>query len=251
MRRLGKQRFAPVALLLGAVLLAFASPSLMASLSAGLAGLIPPLAQPAPAFTPVHLPLSQSGSGRTLTLNQIQTAPGAAKDQAAVKLSLAVSNQSEASFSLTPQEFFLTARGDFFGTPAGSAGGPAGAVLPGTLIAGRLLFQVPAAALPDLALVYRPTDAGTMLSLPLSATSAAAASLSGAWNIDTTLVAATSTNTIEDNFVRANQTGWGVSTNASGLPNVTWGMDGNGAVAFQTIAGNSRIAYSLPVRCTS
>jgi DNA-binding beta-propeller fold protein YncE len=33
-------------------------------------------------------------------------------------------------------------------------------------------------------------------------------------------------NTIEDDFTRANQSGWGTSTNTDGVANVTWGMDG-------------------------
>ena len=33
-------------------------------------------------------------------------------------------------------------------------------------------------------------------------------------------------NTIEDNFARPDQVGWGTTTNSSGVPNVAWGMDG-------------------------
>lgn len=43
--------------------------------------------------------------------------------------------------------------------------------------------------------------------------------------------AAVTTNTIEDNFGRADQSGWGTTTNDNGLSNVTWGADGAGANA--------------------
>ena len=48
--------------------------------------------------------------------------------------------------------------------------------------------------------------------------------------------ASTSTNTIEDTFTRANQTGWGTTTNPDGVPNVAWGMDGSGAKTSVTIS---------------
>ena len=37
-------------------------------------------------------------------------------------------------------------------------------------------------------------------------------------------------NTIEDNFTRANQTGWGITTNTDSVPNVAWGTDADGRV---------------------
>ena len=43
-------------------------------------------------------------------------------------------------------------------------------------------------------------------------------------------------NTIEDTFTRANQTGWGTTTNPDGVPNMTWGTDGNGSKAFVRIS---------------
>jgi streptogramin lyase len=52
-------------------------------------------------------------------------------------------------------------------------------------------------------------------------------------------------NTIEDNFTRANQTGWGTSTNSSGVANVTWGMDGDGSMSNVTITNNAGV-YAYP-----
>jgi len=54
-----------------------------------------------------------------------------------------------------------------------------------------------------------------------------------------------SVNAIEDTFTRANQTGWGTSTNAYNVPNVAWGMDGGGAMSNVAIAGN-RGKYGYP-----
>jgi hypothetical protein len=56
--------------------------------------------------------------------------------------------------------------------------------------------------------------------------------------------AAASTNTIEDTFQRANQTGWGTTTNADGVTNVAWKGNADGTHAYDTIAGNTgQMAY--------
>jgi YD repeat-containing protein len=47
------------------------------------------------------------------------------------------------------------------------------------------------------------------------------------------------TNTIEANFTRANQTGWGTSTNSDGVANLAWGMKGDGTQSFVTVSGNT------------
>jgi hypothetical protein len=47
------------------------------------------------------------------------------------------------------------------------------------------------------------------------------------------------TNTIEDNFTRSNQTGWGSSTNTSSVSNIAWGMQGNGSAGYVTINNNT------------
>jgi streptogramin lyase len=52
-------------------------------------------------------------------------------------------------------------------------------------------------------------------------------------------------NTIEDTFTRANQTGWGSSTNSDGVPNVAWGMDGSGSLSNVTISNNTG-SYGYP-----
>ncbi len=46
-------------------------------------------------------------------------------------------------------------------------------------------------------------------------------------------------NTIEDNFARPDQVGWGTTTNSSGVPNVAWGMDGSGSQPFVTISNQT------------
>jgi hypothetical protein len=51
----------------------------------------------------------------------------------------------------------------------------------------------------------------------------------------------TGNNTIEDALTRPNQTGWGTMTNPDGVPNVTWGMDGNGAKSYVTIGNNTGV----------
>lgn len=48
----------------------------------------------------------------------------------------------------------------------------------------------------------------------------------------------TITNTQEDNFTRANQTGWGTSTNGDGVTNTAWGLDANGSLSYVTINNN-------------
>ncbi len=46
-------------------------------------------------------------------------------------------------------------------------------------------------------------------------------------------------NTLEDNFARSDQVGWGTTTNRSGVPNVAWGMDGSGRQPFVTISNHT------------
>jgi hypothetical protein len=52
-------------------------------------------------------------------------------------------------------------------------------------------------------------------------------------------------NTIEDVFQRPNQMGWGTTTNPDGVPNVTWGMDGNGSKSFVSISNDTGV-YAYP-----
>jgi hypothetical protein len=46
-------------------------------------------------------------------------------------------------------------------------------------------------------------------------------------------------NTIEDTFSRANQTGWGTTTNYDWVPNVAWGTDANGSQPYVSINTNT------------
>jgi hypothetical protein len=183
----------------------------------------------ATAFVAVRTPVGANGSDRKLVLNSINTAPGKASGRTKVDLEVAVSNTGRKSFAVSAREFFLSAGGDFFGPPAPATAGLDGDVAPGNGRAGHLVFQVPTQALPDTTIVYKPKNSPDLLSLPLAAPPQPAV----------TLLAATSGNTIEDNFYRTNQTGWGASTNASGVANVTWGMDGGGASSFVTIANDT------------
>src|SRR6266516_4880053 len=45
-------------------------------------------------------------------------------------------------------------------------------------------------------------------------------------------------NTIEDNFTRANQTGWGITINTDSVPNVAWGTDADGSQPYVSINNN-------------
>src|SRR6266571_1965582 len=48
-------------------------------------------------------------------------------------------------------------------------------------------------------------------------------------------------NTIEDNFTRANQTGWGITFNTDSVPNVAWGTDADGSQSYVSITGNTNM----------
>lgn len=50
---------------------------------------------------------------------------------------------------------------------------------------------------------------------------------------------AVSTNTVEDNFTRANQTGWGTTTNIDGVTNVAWAGNADGTHSYDTITGDT------------
>ena len=52
-------------------------------------------------------------------------------------------------------------------------------------------------------------------------------------------------NTLEDTFQRANQSGWGSSVNADGVPNFAWTMDADGSMSNVSIASNTG-KYSYP-----
>jgi hypothetical protein len=54
---------------------------------------------------------------------------------------------------------------------------------------------------------------------------------------------AADTNTIEDNFTRANQSGWGTTTNNGGVPNVAWGMDGTNTSITSISSNTGKYAY--------
>src|SRR6266704_1947149 len=46
-------------------------------------------------------------------------------------------------------------------------------------------------------------------------------------------------NTIEDNFTRLNQTGWGITTNTDSVPTVAWGTDADGSQPYVSITTNT------------
>jgi hypothetical protein len=68
----------------------------------------------------------------------------------------------------------------------------------------------------------------TLLLAPLAALQPAPAS-----------AAVPAANAIDDTFARANQAGWGSSTNADGVQPVTWGIDGDGTAANVTSSANT------------
>ena len=55
----------------------------------------------------------------------------------------------------------------------------------------------------------------------------------------------TGSSSIDDNFMRADQTGWGTGTKPDGVPGVTWGIDGSGARPSVTISNNVGV-YGYP-----
>src|SRR5215471_6855101 len=71
-------------------------------------------------FVAAHLPASQSGSDRKLTLDTLVTSASKHAGRTALDLGVDVSSIGQSSFNVSDQEFFVYSAGDFFGPPSGS-----------------------------------------------------------------------------------------------------------------------------------
>jgi len=180
--------------------------------------------------------------GRVVHVGAPQTFATSTPSAEGLSVPVTLQNVSGRPLMAKAADFLLMAEGDTFsqvGAPA-PAGSLSGQIAPGASRASTLTFLVPPAAVPAASILYHSTTDGvtgfirfnstTGVPPGASAARAAAGSVTGA---------ATTTNTVEDNFTRANQAGWGTSTNADGVANVAWGMDGSGSLTNVTIAGNT------------
>ncbi len=200
-------------------------------------------------------------SDRTIRISALKVSPSAQADSETVEFNLTLTNTRATSFQVVPVDFTLAAEGDIFGqaNPPTPAGALTGAVAPHGSRAGGLTFVIPPAAFQRTALLYRPLRERVVASIPLMQGSAPAQAPSPGPGQSLThpaapapitprfpalmLAASSSTsttgNTVEDTFTRANQAGWGSSTNSDGVPSITWGMDGTGSLASVSLTNNT------------
>jgi len=162
---------------------------------------------------------------------------GPTRGLATVGMTATLQNTGKRAFAVQPGDFAVTAEGDTFGVvPAHSTNAGSTRIAPGAARALRLTFMVPPAALPETVLRYSIPRQNQVAVIPLQVMSAAPR------------VAALSTqsgNMIEDTFTRADQMGWGTTSNGDGIPSVVWGMDGDGTKSFVTLADNTG-SYAYP-----
>lgn len=194
--------------------------------------------------------------GRHIHANAPTVALRSGADLAQVSLSFTLSNTGNRSFDLQPADFALSAEGDIFGPASASSQASAlsGAVPPTGARSGALVFLLPAAALTRASLLYHPSRDHIATSAPLhiaagQVTTSQASGSSAGPLVQTSAgamsLASASANEFEDTFVRANQTGWGTSTNVDGVPNFSWSGAGSGNSSFVTINSN-RGLYGYP-----
>lgn len=198
--------------------------------------------------------------GRTLQLSALKISGVGKPDVESVSFMVTLTNTGAASFRVDPSDFTLAAEGDIFGqtsapTPASSF---TGAVQPREVRAGRLTFVIPVAAFPIATAAYHPQRENISATIPLRQvpTTALAPNQSSAQQarvsspattiatqqiIGPSSLAATSTNTVEDNFTRSNQTGWGTTTNSDGVTPVAWGLKGDGSRPEFTIKNSAGV----------
>lgn len=167
---------------------------------------------------------------RTIRIHDLKVTSARTRGLGQAAMTVVLTNTGTGMLSVEPGDFLLSAEGDLFGqvsapTPSNAL---SGTLAPGVSNSGRLTFLVPLATLQVTNLFYRAgrESAGISASIPLAS-------------------ASTGSNVIEDNFTRANQTGWGITTNNDGVPAVSWGMDGNGSKSFVTINNNAGV-YGYP-----
>jgi streptogramin lyase len=189
----------------------------------------PRAAPPTPTTAPLPPPVAHL-TDRTLVLGgltRVTSSSAAARGLTAVSLTATVQNTGKQTLTVRPQDFEVSAEGDSF-SPLGTSKATTGAsekITTGAAHALHLTFALPPAAMPEAVLRYHPSLQNAVAAIPLLS---AGSPLAGAASV-----------AIEDNFTRANQAGWGTTTNADGVANVAWGMDGDGTHAFVTIAGNT------------
>ncbi|WIG58453.1 MAG: hypothetical protein OJF49_001199 [Ktedonobacterales bacterium] len=172
---------------------------------------------------------------RTIRLSNLVIGPPDAQGLRQVALTVTLTNTGKRAINVRAGDFALSAEGDIFAqtsapTPSGAL---TGAIAPAASRAGRLSFVVPQAAVAEATLFYHASAESPEVIQQGAGAAPAVAS------IPLVAAAASNGNTIEDTFTRGNQTGWGTSTNNDGVPNVAWGMDGNGGRSFVTISNNT------------
>jgi streptogramin lyase len=197
---------------------------------------------------------------RRLDVSAPAITPALTAGDVQASVTVTVTNTGTQAFGVQPDDLALSAEGDMLGqggTPS-STRTLTGTVGPGVSHARQLRFVVPRAALPELTLLYHARGPDVIASVPLGGASivpaatgapttslAASVPLVEAAGFSMTNTSATGNYIIEDTFTRPNQTGWGTTTNPDGVPNVTWGMDGNGAKSYVTV-GNTIGVYGYP-----
>ncbi|MDE3231033.1 MAG: DUF4352 domain-containing protein, partial [Chloroflexota bacterium] len=171
---------------------------------------------------------------RQLTASHVTASPSV-NGHVRLSAQIAVKNLTTKAFKVKRSEFYLSALGDALGHVTASSGvisDTAGAtVSPNATASGALTFDVPVDAVPYITLVDQPGAGESPLTIPLGKATSGSVSVVGA------SLLTTSTNTIEDDFIRPNQAGWGTSTNTDGVANVAWGMDGT--ASFANIISNT------------
>jgi streptogramin lyase len=231
-------------------------------LLAGLAALLilPLTAVYAASDTPVAQKAAEAQlPDRTVKISALKVAPSTQAGNEIVGFNVTLTSTGPAGFRVEPADFTLSAEGDIFGqaSPPTPAGSLTGSIQSHGARTGSLTFVIPVAALQRAALVYHPVHERVVASIPLThASMSAQTSIQGpgqgrmyayapmaqqfsALDHTANSLAATTSNTIEDDFTRPDQAGWGSSTNSDGVPNVAWGMDGAGSLSYVAINGNS------------
>ncbi len=175
-----------------------------------------------------------AGPHRQLTVSHVSTSPGAS-GHIHLSTHIDVKNLGKTAFKVRRGEFYLSALGDMLGhitTASGAINSTAGSTLnPGGVASGNLTFDIPVNAVPYISLVEQQGTGAAPLIVPLGKSATTSTTVVGA------SLLTSSTNTIEDDFTRANQSGWGTSANTDGVANVTWGMDGT--ASYVNIANNT------------
>ncbi|HEX9036390.1 MAG TPA: hypothetical protein VF808_05310 [Ktedonobacterales bacterium] len=190
----------------------------------------------APADTSALQPSIAHLPGRDVQFSALRTSGAGHAGLETVSLVVTLTNTGASAFQVDPADFALSAEGDIFGqtgapTPNGSL---TGSVASHGARAGRVTFTLPSAAFAVASILYHPRHTNLAATTPLrqtpttalpTPTSQPAIGQSQLATGPVTLATA-STNTVEDDFIRPNQAGWGTTTNTDGVTNVAWGLKG-------------------------